>query len=148
MPTTIAAHGAARTTACTPSVMSAPTSTNTSRKPADTVPSTISPRPSPIAEVGVGVSLSSSPMKYDRWAGSIAKPHGLTVATSPAVNASANGSPSPVQMLVDEVAQLRFRQQARMPMHDRAVGVDEEGARHRAHLELPNNFPSGSSPTS
>jgi hypothetical protein len=54
---------------------------------------TAAPTRSARAKLARGSSSSPSmPMKNDRYAGSMAKPHGLTVATIPVVKASASGA--------------------------------------------------------
>src|ERR671910_3118960 len=74
-----------------PALTSAPLTPKTTRNPADTTTPTARPRAT-LAPRPLGLSLLSSPVKYDRYAGSMAKPHGFTVATRPAANAKANGT--------------------------------------------------------
>lgn len=71
----------------TPAVISVPVIPNTTRNPSDTVAPTSSALANRSASVGVGEAVSAggvSPSRYqDRYAGSMANPHGLTVATTP-----------------------------------------------------------------
>ena len=71
----------------TPAFTSVPTIPKTTKKPADTAAPTSSAVPT-LARLSSSVPFATSmPRKYDRYAGSIANPHGFTVATAPAVNA-------------------------------------------------------------
>src|SRR4029079_7912071 len=101
--------------------MIAPAMPNRTTKPSDTTAPTARPRPTAAAGLGSSPSL---PTKNDRYAGNMAKPHGVTGAPMPGVNARASGaSTTSAQLRVDQVLQLRLGQRAEVAGDDLAVGV-------------------------